>query len=93
MTGHHYEIENCRRCTQSQCATGTQNSVAKMTILPIGMGSSYNQIQKLLMNDVRKREKRRKLAEDARVVVARTEVQKAFESYNVKTSSEAQQQL
>ena len=42
---------------------------------------------------VRKRAKRRKLAEDARVVVARTEVQKAFESYNVNTSSEAQQQL
>ena len=41
---------------------------------------------------VTKRAKRRKLAEDARVVVARTEVQKVFESYNVNTSSEAQQQ-
>ena len=35
----------------------------------------------------------RNLAEDARVKEARTEVQKAFENYNVNTSSEAQQQL
>ena len=42
---------------------------------------------------VRKRAKRRKLADDARVEEACSKVQKAFESYNVNTSSEAQQQL
>ena len=95
MTGHHYEIENCRSCTQSQCATGTQNSVTKMTISTKQYGkfvqSNAEAAEELI--PVRKRAKGRKLAEDARVVVARTEVQKAFESYNVNISSEAQQQL